>query len=64
MVLFFNAPWINLPTESQTYLGETNDAEVSMLLPWHQDYPYNQGSKRSLTIYVPLQDGDKTMEAP
>ncbi|MBI96483.1 hypothetical protein CL656_05000 [bacterium] len=50
---------IDLPAESQTYLGETNDVEVSMLLPWHQDYPYNQGSKRSLTIYVPLQDGDE-----
>ena len=23
----------------------------------HQDYPYNQGSKKSLTIYVPLQSG-------
>jgi len=50
---------IDLPDESQTYLGDQSESEVSMLLPWHQDYPYNQGSKKSLTIYVPLQSGNK-----
>ena len=41
---------VDLPTESNSYKN-------SILLPWHQDYPYNQGSKKSLTIYVPLQSG-------
>ena len=41
---------IDLPNESNSY-------KDSMLLPWHQDYPYNQGSVRSLTIYIPLQSG-------
>ena len=54
---------IDLPGESQKYLGnKNNNDEIAMLLPWHQDYPYNQGSKKSLTIYVPLQSGNLNSE--
>ncbi|AIQ95525.1 hypothetical protein EW14_1514 [Prochlorococcus sp. MIT 0604] len=49
---------IDLPGESERYLGDCDNKEIAMLLPWHQDYPYNQGSQKSLTIYVPLQSGD------
>ena len=62
---------IDLPSESQKYLGDDNKSEskeITLLLPWHQDYPYNQGSKKSITIYVPLQSGNiekgGTLETP
>jgi hypothetical protein len=41
---------IDLPKETSSW--EDNQ---SMLLPWHQEFPYNQGSIKSLTIYLPLQ---------
>ena len=48
---------IDIPTETQGYLTEEEKSEdLNLLLPWHQDYPYNQGSKKSLTIYLPLQE--------
>ena len=51
---------IDLPDETQNYHGINRKIpdKTAMLLPWHQDYPYNQGSKKSLTIYVPLQSSN------
>ena len=45
---------IDIPTETQGYLTEEEKSEdLNLLLPWHQDYPYNQGSKKVLLYICP-----------
>lgn len=51
---------IDIPNETQNYLGDNKkNSDINLLLPWHQDYPYNQGSRKSLTVYVPLQSANR-----
>ncbi len=44
---------MDLPNETARLPSED---KTSRLLPWHQDYPYIQGSERSLTVYLSTQD--------